>query len=255
MRLRLTIVFALLAALCVAGSAFPVVGGTTDVGHAYVGGAIQLQTRGGRTGYELCSGFLISPTKFVTAAHCFQSGAGAAPIQVTFDGVLRPRPGVLIALNPILGTVVNNPAFCPACGKNGTPLNDVAVVTLETPQTGRGQATLPAVGSDDALGSGNAVDVVGFGWSDVSHKVPTALGTRQFATTRTVSAGVLGDNYLALLTGPGACQGDSGGPDLLPGTNVVVALTTSGNGNPDCNGIQYSQRLDTPAIQSFILGA
>jgi hypothetical protein len=253
MRLRVTLVFALLAALCVVGSAFPVVGGTADETHPYVGAAIQFQTRGGQSGYELCSGFLISPTKFVTAAHCFDPRPTAAPIQVTFDRVDAPAPHVLTAINPIPGTIVNNPAFCPACGKSGTPLNDVAVITLATPQTGRGQATLPGLGSNDALGSGQAVDVVGYGWSDVSHKAPTAFGTRQVATTRTAGAGVLGDNYLALLTGPGACQGDSGAPDLIG--NVAVALTTFGNGNPDCNGIQYSQRLDLPAIQSFIAGA
>jgi secreted trypsin-like serine protease len=252
MRLRVTLVFALLAALCAAGSAFSVVGGTADQTHPYVGGAIQQQVRGGVTGYELCSGFLISPTKFVTAAHCFDPRPTASPIQVTFDGVVVSAPHVLTALNPVPVTgIALAPGFCPACGKSGTPLNDVAVLTLGVAQTTRGQAVL----ANDAPQSNQELDVVGYGWSDVSHKAPTAFGSRQVATTRTASAGVLGDNYWALLTGPGACQGDSGGPDLLPGTNMVVALTTFGNGNPDCNGLQYSQRLDEPALQSFILGA
>jgi hypothetical protein len=254
MRLRLTLVFALLAALGVAGSAFPVVGGTTDQTHLYVGAAIQFQTRGGQSGYELCSGFLISPTKFVTAAHCFDPRPTAAPIQVTFDRVDAPAPHVLIAVNPVPVTgIAIAPGFCPACGKNDTPLNDVAVLTLGVAQTTRGQAVLAPVGTVDNLASNQAIDVVGFGWSDVSHKAPTAFGSRQVATTRTASAGVLDDNYVALLTGPGACQGDSGGPDLLGG--LVVSLTTFGNGNKDCNGIQYSQRLDTQAIQSFLAGA
>jgi secreted trypsin-like serine protease len=254
MRLRLTLVFALLAALCAAGSAFPVVGGTADQSHSYVGAAIQFQTRGGQSGYELCSGFLISPIKFVTAAHCFDPRPTAAPIQVTFDRVDAPAEHVLTALDPVPVTgIAIAPDYCPACGKGGTPLNDVAVLTLGVAQTTRGQAVLAPVGTVDSLGSGEAIDVVGFGWSDVSHKSPTAFGTRQFATTRTASAGVLGDNYVALLTGPGACQGDSGGPDLFGG--LVVSLTTFGNGNKDCNGIQYSQRLDLQALQSFLASA
>src|SRR5207237_7721583 len=138
-------------------------------------------------------------------------------------------------------------------GKNGTPLNDVAVITLSTPHPLSAYASPPTVpGADDALSPNQAIDVVGFGWSDVSHKTFTALGTRQFATTRLVSAGVLGDNYLALLTDPGACQADSGGPDLIADTDQVVALTTFGNGNPNCNGVQYSQRLDPQPLLDFI---
>jgi hypothetical protein len=254
MRLRLSIVYALLAALCAAGSAYPVVGGTADTTHGYVGAAIQFQQHGGLTGYELCSGFLVSPTKFVTAAHCFDPRPGAAPISVTFDGVVSPAPHVLAALNPVPVTgIAIDPGYCPDCGKNAAPLNDVAVLTLGTAQTTRGQAVLPAVGSDDALQPNQAIDVVGYGWSDVAHKSPTAFGSRQVATTHTVNAGVLGDSYLALLASPGACQGDSGAPDLIG--NVAAALTTFGNSNPNCNGVQYSQRLDIQSIQDFVNGA
>src|SRR5437016_3314456 len=114
MRLRVSIVFALVAALCAAGSAYPVTGGMTDTAHPYVGAAIQFQTHGTQTGYELCSGFLVSPTKFVTAAHCFDTRPGAAPISVTFDRVDHPEPGQsgpLVAVNPISGTVQLDPDY------------------------------------------------------------------------------------------------------------------------------------------------
>jgi secreted trypsin-like serine protease len=245
------------AALAVGGGAQGVIGGP-DNGHAYVGAAIQLQTRGDQTGYQLCSGFLISATKFVTDAHCFPNND--QPIQVTFDGVTAPAKGVLVAINPITGTVVNNPGFCPACGKSGTALNDVAVITLSQPHNLSSYASVPAPGADDALSNKQEIDVVGYGWSDVAHKAPTGpppvgFGTRQVATTHLASAGVLADNYLALLDSPGACQGDSGGPALISGSDIAVAVTTFGNGNPNCNGVQYSQRLDTAAIQSFIFSA
>jgi hypothetical protein len=165
--------------------------------------AIQLQTHGGQTGYELCSGFLVSATKFVTAAHCFPDNG--QPIYVSFDGVTSPAAHVLVALNPVKGTVTDDKDYCPACGINGTPLNDVAVITFlpQDAQTGRGLAALPTpVGFDDLLAPTQAIDVVGYGWSGVSHKAPTAFGTRQVATTETVNAGVLGDNYLALLEAP-----------------------------------------------------
>ena len=240
------------AAFTLGGSAQAVIG-TPDTGHPYVGAAIQLQTHGGQTGYQLCSGFLISATKFVTDAHCFPSNA--QPIQVTFDGVTAPAPGVLVAANPIAGSVVNHPGFCPDCGKAGNAVDDVAVITLSQPHVLPTYASLPGIGTADSLPNKQAVDVVGFGWTGVSHKAPTGFGSRQVATTQLASAGVLGDNYLAVLDDPGACLGDSGGPDLLAGTDVAIAVTTFGNGNPNCNGVSYSQRLDTQAIQSFILGA
>jgi secreted trypsin-like serine protease len=247
-----------LAALALGGAAQAVIGTPDGTAHPYVGAAIQFQTHGTQTGYELCSGFLISPTKFVTAAHCFPDNS--QPIQVTFDGVTSPADHVLVATNPISGTVVNDPDYCAACGKNGTPLNDVAVITLSQPYNLASYASLAPVGSADTLPNNQALDVVGFGWSDVSHKAPAGppplgFGTRQLATTHRVSAGALGDNYISLLDSPGACQGDSGGPDFIAGSSVVLALTSFGTGNPNCNGTQFSLRLDTAAIQSFILGA
>ena len=69
-------------------------------------------------------------------------------------------------------------------------------------------------------------------------------------TTPVKSAGSQSELFLKLLASPGACFGDSGGPNFISGTNTVVAITTSGLKN--CNGISYSERLDTPGALQFL---
>src|SRR4051812_28610124 len=113
MRLRITLVFALLAALCVVASAFGIVGGTPD-SRTIVGGVIQRQVHNGVSGFERCTGVLIGPTHFVSAAHCFEPGG--APIMVTFDQTLSASTSHFVT-----GTIA------------GT-FGDVAVLTLSEAQ-------------------------------------------------------------------------------------------------------------------------
>ena len=223
MRLRLTVVLALLAALCGAGSASAIFGGAPDT-RSFVGGALQQQTHDGVTAFQRCSGFLIDPTHFVTAAHCFDPNG--APIRVTFDQTLSP-----VTSNFVQATIA------------GT-FGDIAVLTV--PSQPGPYATL---GSSEGVSS---IDVVGYGVGAFLEpkKVPTGFGTRMVATTSVKSAGNQSDQSLKLLADPGGCFGDSGGPNFISGTSVVVAITTSGLKN--CNGISYSERLDTPEALAFL---
>jgi secreted trypsin-like serine protease len=228
---------AAIAALAATGGAFAVVGGEADTTHTYVGAALQHQVQNGVSGNEHCSGFLISDahgqaTKFVTAAHCFQdSQQNGDPIRITFAQDSRD-PGAQFVELPA-SALVNSHDF------------DIAIVTLPA-QTGVGVASPGTADPKDLL------DVVGYGWETLSHKVQTSFGSRQIATTKTAVAGSLDDVYLKLLADPGVCLGDSGGPALIHGTNTVVAVNVGSNGNPNCNGISYSLRLDNPGVQQFI---
>jgi secreted trypsin-like serine protease len=237
-KLKHILAIAAIAALAATGGAFAVVGGDADTTHTYVGAALQHQVQNGVSGNQHCSGFLISDahgqaTKFVTAAHCFQdSQQNGDPIRITFaqdSNTADPSQFVVVPASAL----VNSHDF------------DIAIVTLPA-QTGLGVASQGTADPKDLL------DVVGYGWDALSHKMFISYGTRRFATTKTAVAGSLDDVYLKLLADPGVCLGDSGGPALIHGTNTVVAVNVGSNGNPNCNGISYSLRLDNLGVQQFI---
>jgi V8-like Glu-specific endopeptidase len=169
----------------------------------------------GVSGNERCSGFLISPTAFVTAAHCFHPNGD--PIRITFDAN---------SLSPA-ATFIEVPASSVVAAPGGL---DIAVITVPA------QAGHMNVGSTSDLRSNDEVDVVGYGVSGIKAGNVFAFGTRQIASTQLANAGSLGDLYLKLLAGPGN----------------VVAINYASNGNPNCNGVTYSLRLDSPGVQAFL---
>jgi hypothetical protein len=228
MRQRVTLVIAVVAALGAALSASAIVGGRPDATHTYVGGVIQQQTQNGVTGFERCTGFLIGPTHFVSAAHCFDPNGG--PILVTFDQTLSPTTSHFVA-----ATITRT-------------FDDVAVLTLGQPQPGPYAMLPPVPNISETL---SVVDVVGYGVEGLTpKKVPTGFGTRSIVTTSVKSAGSQSGESLKLLADPGACFGDSGGPNLVSGTNTVVAITTSGSKN--CNGVSYAERIDTAGALAIL---
>ena len=228
------------AALVSAGSASAVLNGAFDgAGHPYVG----LVSDGSTS----CSGFLVGPTTFVTAGHCFADGAAvrgtqdASPTVPTWTGVSHL-----------------DPSYC--CGIGNPQTHDVAVVVLDRAQPGP-YAQLPALGAAARLGKKASLTLVGYGVSGFSNgggkPQPFATFQRSYATLTLGNAGtdVSAEFFKLASTAsgnkPGACFGDSGGPDLLPGTNVAVGLTSYGS-NSICSGPSYAYRLDTPAAQSFV---
>jgi hypothetical protein len=235
------------AVLLGAATARAVLGGVPDGGaHPYVGEAEQALAGGG---IEVCSGSLLSPTVFVTAAHCFPDGS---TVQVSFDENAAPGSSATW----FAGTVHVDPDFCLVCGNGlkGADTADIAVVVFADAGAPRQRyAQLPALGADDAL-NGAQVDVVGYGAQGISHKTVTTFGTREIATTTVTGNGALSSEFLKLTADPGACFGDSGGPDLVHGSDTMAAITSFSGGNPSCNGVAYSERLDTEDALAFIEG-
>jgi hypothetical protein len=105
--------------------------------------------------FSPCSGNLIAPTVFVTAAHCVEyiESVGATQVWVTFDSHVLADVDFIDVSNLdtstlIPGTLHPNPAF----DAHAPDPNDVAVITFETPVTGIRPAVLPTAGLLDELG-------------------------------------------------------------------------------------------------------
>jgi hypothetical protein len=228
---KITALFCALAALILCGGALGVVGGTADTDHPYVVAAF--------APHELCSGALLSPTVVVTAAHCYAGVGEGGSVQITLEPVVHPGAD-FVATGAIYSGAIHR-----------APGRDIAVVVLAGSgvQLGR-YAHLPAAGLADTQPSNQRADVVGFGISAIKSGVQTAFGTRQIATANLADAGLLAGRYLKVVSGP--CQGDSGAPNLVAGSDMLLAITAYSNGNPNCNGDSYSERLDTPDALTFI---
>jgi secreted trypsin-like serine protease len=233
---------ALVAAGALAASALAVVNGSPDNGkHPYVGVALSFDTG------ALCSGSLISPTVFVTAAHCFPDGAVVlVDVQDSLaqDQLRTAIPG-MVHVDPHYGPVGN--------GLAGSDRNDVAVVTLFGPVTVERYAMLPSAGYDDSLPNNQKVDIVGYGVTDPGSHV---AGTRMIAPAKIIpGGGKTASEFLKLSSSPGhggaTCSGDSGGPDLQSGTDLMLAISSYGP-SASCTAVEYSQRMDTPEALAFV---
>jgi hypothetical protein len=220
------------AALAVAAPAFAVTGGSLDGStHPAVG---LLVADLGNGPVQDCSGSLVSPTVFVTAAHC-TGHLASARVWVNFDSQYVQGSSSLLP-----GTAYTDPQW--GLVKNDS--HDLAVVVLDRAVSGVTPYALPTAGALDAAGvSSQAFTNVGYGYFDRSF---TFDGYRRWSTSSFTS---LKPTELRLSDKPGGvCFGDSGGPRLLG--NVVVAVTSTGNNN--CTGQSISYRLDTSSARAFL---
>jgi V8-like Glu-specific endopeptidase len=232
MRLRSKLLIAGVAALAVAAPAFAITGGSLD-GTAHPAVGLLLADRGNGPEPD-CSGSLVSPTVFVTAAHC-TGDLASARVWVSFDSRYVAGSSSLLS-----GTAHTDPQW--GLVKNDS--HDLAVVVLDRAVTGVTPFTLPRAAALDAAGvSSQAFTNVGYGYSDRSF---TFDGYRRWSTSS--SANVKPTELRLSEKDGGVCFGDSGGPRLLG--DVVVAVTSTGNAN--CTGQSISYRLDTPAARAFL---
>jgi secreted trypsin-like serine protease len=243
MRRRLLLAFALLlAVLLPAAPAAAITDGTADGGaHPNVGGLVSPTQYSDGT-WLYCSGTLISPTVFLTAAHC----AEGARVGVTFD------PDYQAGDKVYYGTFHADPAYP---GPTSDP-HDIAVVVFDKPIRGITPALLPRADSLSGLSSTQQFTSVGYG----AYEVTNEPGGHRYLydDVRMVATGTLNavnNSWLRISMNPstgngGTCYGDSGGPNFLGTTNVVAATTITGDSV--CRSTNVDYRLDTPAARAFL---
>ena len=199
--------------------------------------------------FPYCSGTLISPTVFLTAAHC---DLGTSRVFVTFD----PKFSSKSKLHA--GTFYYDPAY----NFRQDDTHDIAVVVFDKPVNGITPARLPEAGQLDSLSVNQKFTVVGYGGQEPVNQpggpVIGFLDTREFSVA---SLNAVNPTWLRLSQNPatgdsGACYGDSGGPNFLGAgaaeTNIVAGTTITGDAL--CKATNVTYRTDTPSARNFLSG-
>jgi secreted trypsin-like serine protease len=248
MRRRIVLAgIALLAALTLATPAGAITNGTRDGNRHPEVGALLAPVAYSDGTWAACSGTLIAPRVFLTAAHC---DLDLSRVAVTFDSSYVPTAGTTH-----WGTWHADPDYTQA---QNDP-HDIAVVVLDAPVTGITPAQLPTAGSLDGLRFGTRFTSVGYGAQSVTIDHGPSF---HYADVRYVATGGLlavNPSWLRISMNPargdgGTCYGDSGGPNFLGAgaseTNRLAAITITGDAM--CRATNVDYRLDTPSAQAFL---
>jgi len=239
---RLIACAATLAALALAAPANAITFGSADGNaHPNVGGLVADEAYSDGT-WIYCSGTLISPTVFVTAAHCYETDQ----VRVTFD------PAYVDGDKTYSGTFYADPLY----NQSASDPHDLAVVVFDKPVKGITPAQLPTANSLSNLSGSQTFTSVGYG----AYEVTNGPGGHQYLydDVRGVATGTLNTTtkaWLKISMNPshgdgGTCYGDSGGPNFLGTTNILAATTITGDSV--CRSTNVDYRLDTAAARAFL---
>ncbi len=244
---RISLIFAVVvvAVLVCGGVASAITYGQPDGNkHPNVGALVG--TFDGET-YPYCSGTLISPTVFLTAAHC---DIGTEKVYVTFDSEYTSKSKLYTGMfyaDPLYNQSQSDP-------------HDIAVVVFDRPIKGITPAQLPTLGQFDSVDKDQQFTAVGYGGQEAVNQpggpVIGYLDTREYAVS---TFNAVGPSYLRLSQNPatgsgGTCYGDSGGPNFLGAgeeeTNIIAGITITGDAL--CKSTNVIYRLDTESARAFL---
>ena len=229
-------------------------------------GAFIVKTSNGEI-FPICSGTMITPNVFLTAAHCtsFYTQELAPEGDVAYVSLDQSIPfGSLTSskteLLPV-AHVVSNPNFNPAQSDSG----DIGVLILERSVRGVTPATLPACGLLDQLVAQNGLKTatftnVGYGVQNrvVGGGVPFFQDLNpiprmfSFSSFNSLNGGYMRLSQNNSTGNGGTCFGDSGGPNFLTvnGQQLIVSITITGD--TACRSTNVVYRLDTASAQGFL---
>jgi secreted trypsin-like serine protease len=209
---------------------------------------------------RLCTGTLISPTHFVTAAHCLVGRPAGLQLAVSFDANLNSDRERIFAVS---FTVDERYPNIGAAG--ASEVYDLAIVTLPPGSTaGVTPMQLPTRGLLTALQEkgaprGAMFVNVGYGVSATSRGPVVRSSTLGFRMVSSSPFMALTTTHLGLLmnsnaTGEGGdCNGDSGGPKILDHEGYRhIVLGTLITGDAVCRATSWNTRLDTDEARSFL---
>jgi secreted trypsin-like serine protease len=240
---RLITLAVVVAALTAVSPASAITNGSPDGNsHPNVGGLVSPTQYSDGT-WLYCSGTLISPTVFLTAAHCAEDGER---VGVTFD------PDYEAGDKVYYGTFQADPLY-PGSSSDS---HDIAVVVLDRAIKGITPALLPTADSLSGLSSTQQFTSVGYG----AYEVTNEPGGHRYLydDVRMVGTGTLNavnKTWLRISGNPATgnsntCYGDSGGPNFLGTTNVIAGITITGDAV--CRSTNVVYRLDTPSARAFL---
>jgi secreted trypsin-like serine protease len=240
---RLITAAVMVAALSAVSPASAITNGTADGNaHPNVGGLVA-DTQYSDGTWIYCSGTLISPTVFLTAAHCADDGQR---VRVTFDTAYVDGD------KTYSGTFHADPLY----NQSQSDPHDIAVVVLDKPVKGITPAKLPTADSLSNLSSTQQFTSVGYG----AYEVTKGPGGHQYLynDVRMVAKGTLNStnpSWLRISMNPstgngGTCYGDSGGPNFLGNTDIIAAITITGDAV--CRSTNVVYRLDTASARAFL---
>ena len=234
------------AVVLASGAALGITNGNPDNGgHPNVGALVEFPRKGDP--YPYCSGTLIAPKVFLTAAHCGDNGEA---VKVTFKEKDFTR-----TMPTIGGTF-----------RADTNI-DIAVVKLDTAPSGITSARLPSLNRLELsdVGKGEKYDkftAVGYGGQapvkQPGGPVIVYNDDREWAISVYKS---VNRTYLSLSQNlnqgnGGTCYGDSGGPNFFGAyntatqTDVIAGITITGD--TWCKSTNVTLRLDTQPVKTFL---